>query len=422
MEVELININLIRWVLNLKKILHVIAQRPEKTGSGTYLQALIEQGDKKGYSQAVIAGIPADEFNIHFKENVKFYPVVFQTEKLPFPVVGMTDIMPYKSTMYRKLDNDMLIKWKNAFSEVLTKSVAEFRPDIIITHHLWILSAMVKEMFPLIKTIAICHGTDLRQMDLAPNFNNYVSKYCRNIDNIAALHEDQKNEIIKKYQIDKNKITVVGVGFNPNIFYTNDTEKNMDKIKLIYAGKLNFAKGIPSLIKSYNKLDIDRNSIELILAGSGTGSQFKAIEKMAEESRLRIILKGSISQKELSKLFRESHLFVFPSFFEGLPLVLTEALASGMLIVTTNLPGVKDFFGDYINKKGLIEYVKMPSLKSLDEPFEEDLPNFEKEFSKAIENQLEKIRNKYYKKDPKVKEVIDNMSWKGVFNKIENLF
>ncbi|WP_406542139.1 hypothetical protein [Clostridium ljungdahlii] len=64
----------------------------------------------------------------------------------------------------------------------------------------------------------------------------------------------------------------------------------------------------------------------------------------------------------------------------------------------------------------------MPSLKSLDEPFEEDLPNFEKEFSKAIENQLEKIKNKYYKKDPKVKEVIDNMSWKGVFNKIENLF
>lgn len=406
----------------MKKILHIIAQRPEKTGSGTYLQALIEQGEKKGYCQAVIAGIPANEPNTCFKTDVKFYPVVFETETLPFPVVGMTDIMPYKSTMYRKLNEDMLSKWKNAFSEVLTKSVMEFKPDIIITHHLWILSAMVKEMFPLIKTIAICHGTDLRQMDLAPNFNNYVSKYCRNIDNIAALHEDQKNEIIKKYQIDKNKITVVGVGFNPNIFYTNDTEKNMNKIKLIYAGKLNFAKGIPSLIKSYNKLDIDKNSIELILAGSGTGSQFKAIEKMAKESRLQIILKGSIPQNELSKLFRESHLFVFPSFFEGLPLVLTEALASGMLIVTTNLPGVKDFFGDYINKKGLIEYVKMPSLKSLDEPFEEDLPNFEEEFSKAIENQLEKIKNKYYKKDPKVKEVIDNMSWKGVFNKIENLF
>lgn len=406
----------------MKKILHIIAQRPEKTGSGTYLQALIEQGEKKGYCQAVIAGIPANEPNKYFKTNVKFYPVVFETENLPFPVVGMTDIMPYKSTMYRKLNEDMISKWKNAFSEVLTKSVMEFKPDIIITHHLWILSAMVKEMFPLIKTIAICHGTDLRQMDLAPNFNNYVSKYCRNIDNIAALHEDQKNEIIKKYQIDKNKITVVGVGFNPNIFYTNDTEKKMDKIKLIYAGKLNFAKGIPSLIKSYNKLDIDKISIELILAGSGTGSQFKVIEKMAEESRLKVILKGSIPQSELSKLFRESHLFVFPSFFEGLPLVLTEALASGMLIVTTNLPGVKDFFGDYINKKGLIEYVKMPSLKSLDEPFEEDLPNFEEEFYKAIENQLEKIKNKHYKKDLKIKEVIDNMSWKGVFNKIENLF
>lgn len=406
----------------MKKILHIIAQRPEKTGSGTYLQALIDQGEKKGYIQGVIAGIPSGEQNIKFKGEVKFYPVLFETGEMPFPVVGMTDIMPYKSTMYRELSDDMIQKWKSAFAKVLIKSVEEFKPDIIITHHLWILSAMVKEAFPLIPTIVICHGTDLRQMNLAPKFADYVSKHCCDIEYIAALHEEQKNQVIEKYGINPDKVHVVGVGFNPNVFYMDKNKKQYSKIRLVYAGKLNFAKGVPSLIKAYNNLNVDKDAVELILAGAGTGEQFKTIEKMVKESKLKIVLKGAVPQKELAKLFRESHMFVFPSFFEGLPLVLIEALASGMRIVTTKLPGVTEFIGEYINSKGIVEYVNMPTLKSLDEPLEESLPEFEAALTKSIENQLENIKQQENSYDLHIETSIENMSWEGVFNKVENLF
>ncbi len=409
-------------MLKLKKILHIISQRPEKTGSGTYLQALIDQGEKKGYIQGVIAGIPSGEQNVKFKGEVKFYPVLFETEEMPFSVVGMTDIMPYKSTMYRELSDDMIQKWKSAFAKVLIKAVEKFKPDIIITHHLWILSAMVKEAFPLIPTIAICHGTDLRQMNLAPKFADYVSKHCCNIEYIAALHEEQKNQIIEKYGIDSDKVHVVGVGFNPNVFYMDKNKKQYSKIRLVYAGKLNFAKGVPSLIKAYNNLNVDKDAVELMLAGSGTGEQFKTIEKMVKESKFKIVLKGAVPQKELAKLFRESHMFVFPSFFEGLPLVLIEALASGMRIVTTKLPGVTDFIGEYINSKGIVEYVNMPTLKSLDEPLEEALPEFEAAMTKSIENQLENIKQHENSYDLHIERSIENMSWEGVFNKVENLF
>ena len=91
----------------MKRILHLIAQRPEKTGSGTYLQALIDQGRREGYEQAVIAGIPAGEREDYFDETVRFFPVRFETEELPFPVAGMTDIMPYRSTMYRHMTDSM---------------------------------------------------------------------------------------------------------------------------------------------------------------------------------------------------------------------------------------------------------------------------------------------------------------------------
>jgi hypothetical protein len=45
----------------------------------------------------------------------KFYPVKFESEELPFPVVGMSNVMPYKSTRYMDLTSDMLKAWKKSF-------------------------------------------------------------------------------------------------------------------------------------------------------------------------------------------------------------------------------------------------------------------------------------------------------------------
>ena len=45
------------------------------------------------------------------------YPVIFETENLPFPIVGMSDVMPYKSTKYSDMSEDMFLKWEKAFKQ-----------------------------------------------------------------------------------------------------------------------------------------------------------------------------------------------------------------------------------------------------------------------------------------------------------------
>ena len=406
----------------MKRILHILAQRPEKTGSGTYLQALIDQGRQAGYDQAVVAGIPSSENHAYFHDSIAFYPVLFETADLPFPVAGMTDIMPYKSTMYRNLDEAMYSQWRQAFAAVLAKAVEEFRPDAIIAHHLWLLSSLAKEMFPHIEMTVICHGTDLRQMRLAPQFTERVALGCRCIDHIAALHEEQKRNIIETYDIPADKITVVGAGYNPDIFYRPQQLPPIGTIPLIYAGKLNFAKGVPSLIRAYNKLAPEGANLKLAFAGTGTGSQCDNIVNMAHDSRLPIDLKGIVPQQELAQLFRQSRLFVFPSFYEGLPLVLMEALACGLRIVTTDLPGVRDFFGPLINGRGLVEYVALPPLKTIDEPVEEALPDFETRFAAALKKQVAAIQSGDDGWDDAIEKQIRTMTWQAVFHKIEKLF
>lgn len=399
----------------MKRLLHIIAQNPGKTGSGIYLNELIVNAQEKGYKQAVVFGTSALEVNnsSHFSVGIASYPVLFETEELPFPVVGMSDIMPYKSTRYKDLTKEMLNTWKAAFRKQIIIAVENFKPDYIISHHLWILSAQVKELYPNIKVFGICHGTDLRQLDLAPKLKTEAIEGCKKLDLVFALNEYQKEKIEKQYNIEENKIIVAGSGYNSNFFYKCKNRNSTNVTKLVYAGKLSFSKGVVSLINVYSSLKL--KNTELILVGSGSGYQAEYIKKLCDKSNNKVILKGTVTQSELGEIFRSSDIFILPSFYEGLPLVLIEAIACNLRVVVTDLPGVKESFGNTLGE-GLIEYVKLPKLSKEYVPLTKELPEFEMNLKYAIEKQIENI---YCTSENNLSNCILEMSWEKVFNKIE---
>jgi len=81
------------------KILHIIAQLPSKTGSGVYYSNMIEGFKKYNYEQRAIFGYQ-DENNWDVLDIKDQYPVAFKSQELPFPIVGMSNVMPYESTLY----------------------------------------------------------------------------------------------------------------------------------------------------------------------------------------------------------------------------------------------------------------------------------------------------------------------------------
>lgn len=414
----------------MKKILNIIAQRPDKTGSGMYLQALVKEGDKKNYEQAVVAGVPVNYEGICFdiRKPIKFYPVIFETKELSFPVVGMSDVMPYESTRYKDMSIEMFEVWKNSFSKAVFKAVSEFEPDVIICHHLWILTALVKEMYPDKNILAFCHGTDLRQLEqfkridssFSKEITKYVIKNCRNLEKIIVSQGDEKELVSEQYGIDKKRIEIAGTGFNPEIFYMNENRHSDDRIRIIYAGKLSYSKGVVSLLNAIKLLDMDYSNVEVYLAGSGTGQEADNIIHMCKKYpyKASIHILGALPQTELAEFFRRCDVFVLPSFYEGLPLVLMEAMACGLKIVVTDLPGVKEWMGEIINNSKIIEYIKLPRLKNADIPVEEDLNEFENNLYRAIKKQIE---NKTIVSD-EVKAAINKKSWESAFYDIERLF
>ncbi len=408
----------------MKKILHLIAQKPDYTGSGVYLQGIIKEAAKKSYPQALVAGISQDDEMDEFKfpSTMTVYPVYFDTGELPFPVVGMSDTMPYPSTKYKELTPSMYLLWRQAFVKAIKNALNNFKPDLIISHHLWLLSALVKELAPEIPVFCISHGTDLRQLELAPRFTGEVIAGCSQIERVIALNDFQAEKISNIYKIPGESITVGGVGFNPAVFYPPvHREKNKVK-KIIYAGKLSRAKGVISLFKACELLYSEEPNFELFLFGSGDGKKEKKIAAMAKKISFKLTAPGTVSQSELGNVFRRGDVFVLPSFYEGLPLVIIEALASGLRVVVSDLPGLRPWLGDEINRSGLISYVPLPGMVRADKPIMGELPIFESRLKNALLAQINQSSANRLAISPKIKQAIAKLSWLGVFEKIEKFF
>lgn len=397
------------------KLLHILFQYPGKTGSGIYVNNLIKEASKKGYIQGLLAAA-GPELGYE-NDRLDYLDIVrFEEGELCYPIPGMSDIMPYKSTRYKDMTIQQVSSWKTCFKAAIKKAVEEFQPDKILSHHLWIGSALIAELGLGDKTMAICHSTDLRQYMQNSGYRKYVREGCGKLSRILSLNQIQKEEISNLYSIPKDRITVIGGGFDTDIFNPIGRIDRNTVPELIFAGKLSHAKGLLPLLDAYEEINKE-TSIKLSLAGTGTGSE--AAEIIARAEVLGVKLLGSLTQHKLSDAFRASDLFILPSYYEGLPLVLLEAMACGLPAVTTEIRGLKEYIGEELAGSGFVEFVPLPRMKGIDIPAEECVEGFKDNLKLAIKKQIRSIHKGYINFAP-LNEAVERLSWEGVFSRIDD--
>ena len=405
------------------KILHVIGQRPEKTGSGIYLQAIARESQKWGHCNYMVAGVALDDIPDLTSiprdccQYVEFESDHRSNDHLGFPVTGMSDVMPYKSSLFKELKDDRLASYKTAFSRILKKAVDFYQPDIIHTHHLLVLTALTRKLFPHLPIVTTCHGTDLRQYNNCEHLRDFVKKHCRQLDGIIALTNDQKSDIIRLYDISPDKISAIGGGYDEKIF--NRTPKTLNnKVHILYAGKFNRSKGVPWLLRSL--ANISDHEWHLHMAGSGKGPEFEECITLAKKLGQKVTIHGYVTQYQLSALMKKAHIQVLPSFFEGLPLVLFEGLASGCRIITTNLSGFTEIFGAV--KKETVDLIQLPTLQTIDQPFSKDEPWLEKELRRKIIQMIDRVKEHPDYNDKHAEKIALDYTWQQVFKRIFSVY
>jgi glycosyltransferase involved in cell wall biosynthesis len=399
-------------------ILHLLSQRPDSTGSGIYIQAMLREAAARGHDNSLLAGIPRDQpaaLDCIAEEQCAF--VRFGGEDVAFPIVGMSDVMPYPSARFCDLSADDLAAYEASFARRLQQVLERVTPDLIHSHHLWIVSALVRRRVPGIPMVTTCHGSDLRQFQNCPHLQERVLRGCRRVDAVMALSETQKADIVRLYALPEEKVFVVGAGYNERLF-AQEGKPAPEPVQVVYAGKLSRAKGVPWLLRALST--ISTPPWQLHLVGGGSGEEKAQCLALAQQLGDRLRVHGAVSQQALAAIMKSAHIFVLPSFYEGLPLVVLEALASGCRIVATDLPGVAELLGSV--RADFISLVETPRLVHIDQPLKEDERPFERNIAGALRAQIEAAARRPDIDLAPVKAKLESYTWSGVFRKVQAVY
>ena len=390
------------------RILCISAQKPDSTGSGVYLAETVRSMLAAGHEVAVIAGIDVAD-SPDLPRGAEFFPVRFNTPDLPFPVCGMSDVMPYEATRYRDMTPGMVKSFREAFGARIREAALVFKPDAIICHHLYLVCSIACEVldelagenwspgWSRVDSVslqrpcaiwAVSHSTDLRQLQKHDLEKERIVSAVRTLDGIMALHEAQKEEIVELFGVEPGRVRVVGTGYSAREFNADGARRPASPLRILYVGKICRAKGVESLVRCANALPFDAGEVEISLVGGYSDQdQHDQIAALAKQSRIPVHFCGRVSQDELVEAYRTSHVFVLPSFFEGLPLVTIEAMACGCRAVVTDLPGVKPWLAASL-PGAPVAFVAPPRLIGTDQPVEEDLPAFETALAQTLAGAL----------------------------------
>jgi len=204
-------------------------------------------------------------------------------------------------------------------------------PAVVVTSHgveqrAWNLRADQQQ--PSWKSSIVYPLTQLRQSNFA----------LRHADQVAVLSSDDA-DFLAQTGVDSSRVHVLSNGADPGLL--NLRWPLSSNPRLLFVGSWIPRKGTALLAALFHQLRNDRPALELCLAGTGL-PESEVLAAFPAEDRSRIQVLPQVTRQQLSAILAQDQIFLLPSFFEGMPLSLLEAMATGLPCVATDTCGMKD--------------------------------------------------------------------------------
>jgi glycosyltransferase involved in cell wall biosynthesis len=156
----------------------------------------------------------------------------------------------------------------------------------------------------------------------------------RYVTSFVTLTEFMKSYLKNSIQLSSNQmVEVIYNSSSPSVEATRIVHSNINQ--LVFIGRLSEEKGIRNLLSAWENCHLDKTKWKLIVAGSGP------LQELLDFKKEGIEFKGKISGSAARDLIGQSRLVVIPSlWFEGFPLVLSEAASIGKGVIVSNVGGL----------------------------------------------------------------------------------
>ena len=209
------------------------------------------------------------------------------------------------------------------------------------------------------------HGLDVT-WEFGP-YQFLIPKCLKRLDSIVCVSNETREECIKR-GLNKNKITVIPNGIDPDEFYiARDTQELREKLSdrlglelrnkaiLLSVGRLVERKGFHWFVEDVVPRLLKKNK-QIIHLIAGTGEMRKTLEKIVSGHDLQehVKLLGRVDDQTLKLLYNVSDIFIMPNIkvkgdMEGFGIVALEAASCELPVVAARLEGIQDAIEDDVN-------------------------------------------------------------------------
>ncbi|MEM1510308.1 MAG: glycosyltransferase family 4 protein [Nitrososphaeria archaeon] len=166
-------------------------------------------------------------------------------------------------------------------------------------------------------------------------------KLYRNFDALHVLNEWTYAVFVRKYHVESRKVFFIPNGIDVSSYSLEDNPEG--KFVVLFTGRLETDKGADILCKLITEFNNSHcklmNDLEFMIAGTGS---YKDIISRLSERYNNVKYLGFISEEDLRKVYAQSSVYLITSRSEGMPIRALEAMASGLPIIGSNIPGLRD--------------------------------------------------------------------------------
>lgn len=196
------------------------------------------------------------------------------------------------------------------------------------------------------------------------------------LDSVIVLNKDDKKDLIEKYRIPVKRTCVLGgIGVDLDYFKYSSPPNCSNGVVFLFIGRLVTAKGIFDFIDAAKIVKRRYPSAVFRVIGEiDEGNPFSINKAMLAQcvSDGLIEYKGYVT--DISSEIQNSSVFVLPSYREGVPRSIQEAMAVGRPIITTDVPGCRETVIDgengWLVEKWNVDALARAMIYFLDNPSE----------------------------------------------------
>lgn len=228
----------------------------------------------------------------------------------------------------------------------LRKILKKEKPDVIHTHR-YILPYVMLASFGLgvRRFVHTVHNVADKECGFYLRKINFFFYHFFNVTPVA-LSESVKKSIIKEYLLSEKKVPVIFNGIDLKKCLIKRNYALNESFKILHVGRFSKQKNHLGLIRAFGLFHERCPNSQLYLIGEG--AEYCKVKQLVAEKKLQNDVFFVGVTDKVFDFMSQSDVFILPSFYEGVPMTLIEAMGTGLPIIASNVGGVPDMLKNNI--------------------------------------------------------------------------